>query len=640
MDHGPLPISQAHITYSYARPAGGICEVTKRTVHSPARAPREARIVEDPSVLAQALESSSSLIGMADPAGRMTYANPSYLQALGYAKGEVIGQHFSVALSPKNPQAVIEKVATGCVQPGGWRGECLCSRKDGSEFPISLSVGPIQNRKGEMIGSFGVAQDISAQRQAEESLRRSEEQFRNLAEHIREIFFVLSAEPLRMLYISPAYEEVTGRMCREVYENPGAWIEAVHPEDRMRVAQMFAQSQQAKKTQMEYRIVRADGSLRWINARSFPVKDADGKFVQIVGIAEDITEQKRAEQTLKESEQRLQLMLSEAAQMTELLDVLQSCQTVDEAYRIVEGTLQAVLSCRAGALCIISPSRNVVEAVAIWGKNAGTEKTFGPDDCWALRRGKAHKAREPRSPLRCSHAIGAVESGHLCIPLMAHGETLGVLYLEYLPGTENPELAPATEDAEALDRQAVAVGERLSLALANLRLRDVLRSQSLRDPLTGLFNRRYLEETLEREVRRAARNESPVALLMLDIDRFKSFNDTFGHQAGDALLRAFGDLLMRGTRGQDVACRYGGEEFALVLAGASSESADKRAQLLREELTHLAVEHAGQVLGRVTVSVGVAVFPDHAAGAEDLVRAADEALYRAKNAGRDRVCIA
>ena len=175
------------------------------------------------------------------------------------------------------------------------------------------------------------------------------------------------------------------------------------------------------------------------------------------------------------------------------------------------------------------------------------------------------------------------------------------------------------------------------MAIANLRLRDVLRTQSVRDPLTGLFNRRYMEESLERELRRAARNEQGVAVIMLDIDRFKHFNDMFGHQAGDALLRALGDFLTQRTRGQDVACRFGGEEFAIILAGASLSAAVQRAELFRQEVKQLSVQHAGQLLGRISLSIGVAAYPGHGGTSEELVRNADQALYRAKTEGRDRV---
>ena len=146
-----------------------------------------------------------------------------------------------------------------------------------------------------------------------------------------------------------------------------------------------------------------------------------------------------------------------------------------------------------------------------------------------------------------------------------------------------------------------------------------------------------MEESLERELRRAVRGKQQLALLMLDIDHFKRFNDTFGHQAGGALLRALGNLLKETTRGQDVVCRYGGEEFAFVLAGASLDAARKRAELLREEIKQLNVRHGGQLLGTVTLSIGIAVFPDNGEDPGHLMKAADEALYRAKEEGRDRV---
>jgi diguanylate cyclase (GGDEF)-like protein len=167
----------------------------------------------------------------------------------------------------------------------------------------------------------------------------------------------------------------------------------------------------------------------------------------------------------------------------------------------------------------------------------------------------------------------------------------------------------------------------------------VLRVQSIRDPLTGLFNRRYMEESLERELKRAARSSQSVAVLMLDIDHFKRFNDTFGHQAGDSLLRALGEFLRKRTRGQDVACRYGGEEFAIILVSASIDAAGRRAELLREELKTLHVEHAGRSLGNVTFSIGISLFPIHGGTTDKLISVADQALYRAKNEGRDRVVV-
>jgi len=184
------------------------------------------------------------------------------------------------------------------------------------------------------------------------------------------------------------------------------------------------------------------------------------------------------------------------------------------------------------------------------------------------------------------------------------------------------------------------VADSVALALANLKLRETLRHQSIRDPLTGLFNRRYMEETLERETRRVARAQRPLGIIMLDVDHFKLFNDTFGHDAGDSLLREFGNFLRAHVRGEDVACRYGGEEFTLILPEASLEVTRQRAEHLRGDIKHLHAQYHDQPLGAVALSLGVAVFPDHGSTGEAVLKAADAALYRAKREGRDRVVVA
>jgi diguanylate cyclase (GGDEF)-like protein/PAS domain S-box-containing protein len=506
---------------------------------------------------------------------------------------------------------------------------------------------PLIDKDGAYRGRIWYFRDITTSKQAEEKLRASEEQFRQLAENIREVFFIIALEPVRVTYTSPAYEEIWGRSCQEVYDRPGAWMEAVTVEDRERVGAYFARCLEGIQSELEYRITRPDGSVRWIHSRSFPVRDTAGKFVRLVGVAEDITTRRQEENALAVAHEKLNVALRKAeeqahdsAKLTELIDVLQSCQTVDEAHLIASSVLPDTFSSRSGALCITSASRNIVEAVSVWGAGLATEKTFNPDDCWALRRGKTHCVKDSPSPLRCGHVKASPSNGYLCVPLAAQGETLGVLYLECPPASTAPSSVAAADPMEILERQASAVGERLSLALANLRLREALQRQSIRDPLTGLFNRRFMEESLEREMGRAARGNEPVALIILDIDHFKRFNDTFGHQAGDALLRALGDFLRQRTRGQDVACRYGGEEFVFILAGASIDAAQKRAEGLREQLRLLQVQHAGQLLGSITVSIGVAAFPTHGSNAETLLKAADEALYRAKKEGRDRIVVA
>ncbi|MGH6961079.1 MAG: diguanylate cyclase [Dongiaceae bacterium] len=178
------------------------------------------------------------------------------------------------------------------------------------------------------------------------------------------------------------------------------------------------------------------------------------------------------------------------------------------------------------------------------------------------------------------------------------------------------------------------------MALGNHRLREELRMQSIRDPLTGLFNRRYLEESLELEVGRAARAQATIGVIMFDVDHFKRFDDSFGHDAGDAVLKVVGETLSAGVRRGDIACRFGGEEFTVIAPGASAEDAARRAETLREAVSAITVLHQGRPLGPITCSLGVASFPAQGTTPAEILQAADKALYRAKQAGRNRVELA
>src|SRR5689334_16313186 len=171
------------------------------------------------------------------------------------------------------------------------------------------------------------------------------------------------------------------------------------------------------------------------------------------------------------------------------------------------------------------------------------------------------------------------------------------------------------------------------LTQANVRLQD----QVVHDGLTGLHNRRYLEESLGREESRARRSGRSLGVMMIDIDDFKRFNDTLGHSAGDAVLRAIGEYLMMAARGEDIVCRYGGEEFVVVMSQAPHGTVLHRAEKLRQGVQELGIEYEGRLVGPITISVGVGIFPDHANSVEAVLRVADAAMYKAKQAGRNRV---
>jgi diguanylate cyclase (GGDEF)-like protein len=231
---------------------------------------------------------------------------------------------------------------------------------------------------------------------------------------------------------------------------------------------------------------------------------------------------------------------------------------------------------------------------------------------------------------QCRH-VESSERSYCCLPLRAHGEAIGVMHLQMIERGELPEPVLAL---------AAMFAEQVGLSVANIRLRQELRDQSIRDPLTGLYNRRYMEEMLERETLRAVRAEQRLGVLMLDLDHFKSFNDTYGHDAGDTVLREAGAFLLKSVRAEDIVCRFGGEEFIVILPVADLRVTQARAERIRSKLRELSILHLGKSLGMVTVSVGVAGLPQHGTSRKELIEAADAALYRAKREGRDRVVVA
>ena len=223
------------------------------------------------------------------------------------------------------------------------------------------------------------------------------------------------------------------------------------------------------------------------------------------------------------------------ALFNEMSDVLQSCQTSEEAFEAIGHFVPKFFPTDAGALYLLRNSKNLLSPVTAWGQPPPAEELFAPDDCWAIRGGRAHRVDDPASALLCKHvsATDTPATGYLCIPLAAQGESLGILHVRFFScATQGRE----AEELETKQRLAVAIAENLALALANLKLRETLQNQAIRDPLTGLYNRRYLEETLDRELHRSRRLKAPLGVVMMDLDHFKDFNDTFGHAGGRCAL--------------------------------------------------------------------------------------------------------
>jgi diguanylate cyclase (GGDEF)-like protein len=342
-----------------------------------------------------------------------------------------------------------------------------------------------------------------------------------------------------------------------------------------------------------------------------------------------------AQDQLRDSLSQTQAYTREIEAINELVKLLQSCLTMEEAHKLAARVLQQFFA--AGSVLLLNSSRNLLDVAFTWGYGDSKAGPFPPESCWALRGGERHLVHPRGLNLLCAHTAESLEVCHLCVPMIAQGDSLGVLSID------DSDLCECSVGARAVQqklRLAETLSEQIALAFANLQLRDTLKYQSLRDPLTGLFNRRHMEESLDRELLRAARGHTPVTVMMIDIDHFKRFNDVYGHEAGDFLLRELGALLQSLVRGGDITCRYGGEEFLMIMADTNPQDGSHRAENIRQQVTGLQVRYHGETLRKVTVSIGVAGFPANGDSATAIVNAADDALYRAKHEGRDRVLVA
>ena len=446
------------------------------------------------------------------------------------------------------------------------------------------------------------------------------------------------------------------------------WTVAIHPDDLPLCLEKWGNAlRTGDPYDVEYRMRAKDGTFRWFLARGNPIRDATGEIVKWFGTCTDIEDQKQNQQILEEQilertmeladtnarlqeeivekdrdrnqfDQQNENMMKElekrsqrATMLAEMGELLQSCISLNELIAAALGFAPRIFPAVRGAVALLNGSRSLADVIGSWADCQLPAMEFEATSCWALRTGHPHLvvAGDPTAP--CAHAAG-VKNTYLCVPILAQGETLGILHFQATD--EAPHL-----EASQLSFKTTFAGQ-LGLSIANIRLREALRTQSVRDALTGLYNRRYLEEILEREVRRAARASQSLGVLMIDLDHFKNFNDTYGHDAGDAVLRETGASLTKGIRAEDFVCRFGGEEFVVILPTANLEAACARAESLRLKMKELTVLHQGKSMGMLTISVGVAVFPDHGSSPKELMAAADAALYEAKRNGRDQIAVA
>jgi diguanylate cyclase (GGDEF)-like protein/PAS domain S-box-containing protein len=412
-------------------------------------------------------------------------------------------------------------------------------------------------------------------------------------------------------------------------------------------AQLIPQIFAGKALHRTVRRRRKDGQILDLALHGVPLL-VKGEIRGAYLIYEDVSEQIRAGEAQRRHAESLDRLVKElelrTKQMTSLNEMgsLLACSgTIEEASAVVADSLQKLFpDAPSGALYLFKSSRDLIEAAVRWGKRNVLAPTFPPDACWSLRRGQPHWSGHPGSGIACQHLTQSSTSECLCVPMVAQGNTVGVLHLEFESAAELQCDSGMEGSRESHQQLAISAASQIALSLASLQLRETLREQAIRDPLTLLFNRRFLEESLERELQLAGRRKQSIAVLFLDLDHFKRFNDAFGHDAGDMVLQSLADLFRNFFRATDICCRYGGEEFAIILPESSSHDAAVRADALRSEVKSLRLQYKKQTVGQLTLSVGVAAFPEHGSTSVDLLKIADQCLYESKSRGRDVVTVA
>jgi diguanylate cyclase (GGDEF)-like protein/PAS domain S-box-containing protein len=625
----------------------GVYYLTYREISD--RKHTEAALSQERDFTDAILETVGALVVVLDPQGRIIRFNRACEQTTGYSFGEVKDKYFW-ELFPTPIDADTVKIH--------WE-QLLASQSDNSyenywltregfRRRIAWSNTTLRDRtplfppsRGDARGvaiAFGT--DITENSRAEEALRSSEQHLRNIVNSLFTFVAVLTPEGILVQANQALLEaaalkpkDVLGKHLTQTY-----WW-SYSPSIQVEMQTAIERVSQGERVRYEVDGRVSDNQFINIDFALTPMFDSAGKVNFLIASGIDVTERKQAEVARVQALDQLSSRVNELKQrnreitlLSEMNDFLQACLTVEEACTTLAQLVEPLFPGASGEIFLISNGKRLVEPVATWGVSPLSDlKSFIPSDCWALRRGKPHWVNDPDNGLLCKHLHHALPAESLCIPMMAQGEALGVLYLSSL---ETGTLTPAKQQL------ATTVAEHIALAMANLKLRETLQNQSVRDALTGLFNRRYMEESLKREMQRCDRKQQPLSIVMIDVDRFKRFNDTFGHNAGDAVLRELAQLLQKYVRGSDIACRYGGEEFTLILPEASLDVTQQRAELLRTAVKQLNVECNGQSVGVITLSMGVASFPTYGQDPEAVIKAADEALYRAKNEGRDRVIVA
>lgn len=521
----------------------------------------------------------------------------------------------------------------------------MCHRS-GRRLWIEVHNSVTRDARGEVQTLISMALDVTESHEMLRMLNEGEARFRSIFHQAAVGIALLDADG-RWLNVNQKLCEIVGYSIDELLEIDFQTI--THPDDLDRDLHLASavMDRTIDHYSMEKRYIRKDGSTIWIMLfvrRIDATADTPARFVSVI---EDISERKAAEERVRiltvglesqvaERTGQLREMIragqrrnEELSLITDMSGLLAAAGDADEAAQVVVRYLPSIFPLAEGALYLEGAVAGTFERRLHWGQGVQGPGTLSADDCWALRRGDLHHIEGEAGALFCAHlAPESQMHPHVCVPIQVLGKGVGIIELGWGRSADGwaPELALVK-----------TVADKIGLAIGNLRLREELSRQALLDPLTGLHNRRWLENLLRRRVAEHTQEGGGFALLLIDVDHFKGINDRYGHEAGDRALQEVAGALVRCARAGESPARFGGEEFVLLLSTGAMDETLNAAERFRSSVQNLRVLARGAVLPPLTVSIGVALYPLHGLDEATLLESADAALYAAKRGGRNQV---
>ncbi|MFS0518010.1 diguanylate cyclase [Nostoc sp. UIC 10607] len=476
-----------------------------------------------------------------------------------------------------------------------------------------------------------------------EAIAKSQEDTRELqrSQQMQRLFLdqgpflaYIKDEQSRMLYYN---QEIQSRFS----VNPQEWVGKTDsevltdPEEARRVMendQVVLRTVRPLRLIEEVKMPGHDQPCYWLSFK-FPFNDYATGAYRIGGISIDITESIEAQRSLtdlnrqlEEKALELEAKKRELIYLSDMADMLYSCESEDEMYQVVALTCSKLFPKMSGSIYITANSKNYVQMNSFWGGQRSSKEIFSLSDCWALRRGKLNLlSPHNNSGLMCSHLIQPLSGTHLCVPLFGQGEVVGILHIDTLE-----EISPEAQQITEI------IARTLGIALNNLSIKQRLTHDSLRDGMTQLFNQSYMQSITEQRLAEAERLGQPLSVIFLDIDNFKSYNSRYGHVTANIVLQGLAKLLLKSIRSFDIPCRWGGEEFVIVMPNMTLETLRKRVEQLRIDIEQMQLKDGDRILESITASFGIAV-SEPGITVKDFLDRANQAMLEAKRTGKNRV---